>query len=69
MPGLPGIQATTKAAAPTQLPLITWQMYRWVGDVVLVSRDHAEQIAADLALRYWTPGAAQLPWVKHAYPH
>jgi hypothetical protein len=44
-------------------------MYRWVGDVVPVSRDHAEQIAADLALRYWTPGAAQLPWVKHAYPH
>jgi hypothetical protein len=37
-------------------------------DVVPVSRDHAEQIAAGLAVRYWTPEAAELPWVKHAYP-
>jgi hypothetical protein len=38
------------------------------GDIVPVSRDDAEHIAADLALRYWPPDAAQLPWVKHAYP-
>jgi hypothetical protein len=37
-------------------------------DIVPVSRRGAEQAAADLALRYWTPGAAQLRWVKHGYP-
>ena len=39
-----------------------------IADLVPVSRDRAEQIAADLALRYWTPDAAELPWVKRAYP-
>jgi hypothetical protein len=39
-----------------------------IADIIPVSRDHAEQISADLALHYWTPDAAQLPWVKHAYP-
>lgn len=37
-------------------------------DTTPVSRDHAEQIAAGLALRCWPPEAAQLPWVKTAYP-
>jgi hypothetical protein len=37
-------------------------------DITPVSRDHAEQIAAGLALRCWPAEAAQLPWVKHAYP-
>jgi hypothetical protein len=37
-------------------------------DVVPVSRDDAGQLAASLALRYWPPEAAQLPWVTHAYP-
>jgi hypothetical protein len=37
-------------------------------DIVPVSRRDAEQTATDLALRYWTPDAAQLPWVLHAYP-
>jgi hypothetical protein len=32
-------------------------------EVVAVSRDDAEQFAARLAIRYWTPDAAQLPWV------
>jgi hypothetical protein len=39
---------------------------------VTTSRDTdgivSEQIAAGLALRCWTPDAAQLPWVQHAYP-
>jgi hypothetical protein len=37
-------------------------------DIVPVSREDAEQLAASLALRYWTPEAAQLPWVAHTYP-
>jgi hypothetical protein len=37
-------------------------------DVVPVSQEEAEQIAARLAHRYWPPDAAQLPWVTAAYP-
>ena len=37
-------------------------------DVVAINRDDAEQLAAHLAIRYWTPEAAQLPWIKHTYP-
>lgn len=37
-------------------------------DVVPVSRDDAERIAAGLAVRYWPPDAAHLPWITHAYP-
>lgn len=34
----------------------------------MISRHDAEHHATDLAIRYWTPETAQLPWVKHAYP-
>jgi hypothetical protein len=36
--------------------------------VVAITRDDAKQLAASLAMRYWTPEAAQLPWIQHAYP-
>ena len=32
------------------------------------SREEAEQIAVELAARYWPPDAARLPWVVSAYP-
>ena len=37
-------------------------------DIVPVSQQEAERIAAGLAHRYWPPDAAQLPWVTAAYP-
>jgi hypothetical protein len=37
-------------------------------DLEEVSRDEAEQIAADLAARCWPAEAARLPWVAAAYP-
>jgi hypothetical protein len=37
-------------------------------DIVLVSQEDAERIAAGLAHRYWPPDAAQLPWVTASYP-
>jgi hypothetical protein len=37
-------------------------------DIVPVSQQEAERIAASLAHRYWPPDAAQLPWVTSAYP-
>jgi hypothetical protein len=37
-------------------------------DIVPVTREEAERIAASLAHRYWPPDAAQLPWVTSAYP-
>ena len=37
-------------------------------DIVAISRDDAGQLAARLAIRYWTPEAAHLPWIQHAYP-
>ena len=37
-------------------------------DVISVTREEAERIAAGLATRYWPPDAAQLPWVRSAHP-
>ena len=37
-------------------------------DLAEISRDEAEQIAAELAARTWPPDAARLPWVASAYP-
>ena len=37
-------------------------------DITEISREEAEQIAAELAPRYWPPDAARLPWVVSAYP-
>jgi hypothetical protein len=37
-------------------------------DLAEICRAEAEQIAADLAARYWPPEAARLPWVISAYP-
>jgi hypothetical protein len=37
-------------------------------DIAEISREEAEQIAAELAARYWPPDAARLPWVVSAYP-
>jgi hypothetical protein len=37
-------------------------------DIVQIGRDEAERIAASLAAEYWPSDAAQLPWVKNAYP-
>lgn len=39
-----------------------------MADIVPVSQEEAERIAASLAARYWPPDAAQLPWVTSAYP-
>jgi hypothetical protein len=36
--------------------------------LVAISRHDAEGIAASLATRYWPPDAAQLSWVRSAYP-
>jgi hypothetical protein len=36
--------------------------------IVQIDRDDAERILTSLAARYWPPDAAQLPWVRHAYP-
>lgn len=37
-------------------------------DITQISRGEAEQIAAELAARYWPPDTARLPWVLSAYP-
>ena len=37
-------------------------------DLAEISRDEAEQIAAERAARYWPPDAARLPWVASVYP-
>jgi len=37
-------------------------------DIAEVSRAEVEQIAAELAGRYWPPDAARLPWVTSATP-
>jgi hypothetical protein len=37
-------------------------------DLAEIGRDEAEQIAAELAGRWWPPDAARLPWVTCAYP-
>ena len=39
-----------------------------VEDIAEISREEAEQIAAELAARSWPPDAARLPWVVSAYP-
>ena len=37
-------------------------------DLAEISRDEAEQIAAERASRYWPLDAARLPWVASVYP-
>jgi hypothetical protein len=37
-------------------------------DLAKISRDEAEEIAAERAARYWPPDAARLPWVASVYP-
>ncbi len=39
-----------------------------IEDIGQISRAEAEQIAAELATRYWPPDAPRLPWVVSAYP-
>jgi hypothetical protein len=58
---------------------ITWEL-SWQFTSMLVEEAHggadediaeisrSEQIAAELAARYWLPDAARLPWVISAYP-
>lgn len=39
-----------------------------IEDIAEISREQAEQIAAELAARHWPGDAARLPWVISAYP-